>query len=475
MTPRAARSNYHAHVTADPAPRPTPGEPGKSIDRGRRGLITASAAAVVGAGVAATITACQKPAAVEVAVSARSIQAKLSSSADPQANTDALNAAIAESTSAGADVVLPGGEFGFRGMTLPSAGRVDIRGAGRGLTVLRNEGNPSQASVTAHGVPGGTEWMSDWSVSGLTLTSAKRQPNQVGLSVQLAHRFSVRDVTVLGHGVGVRHESAWDCGYDGVSVAESGTGWLFPETDFAPSSPVGLRNCSAVECDVAVLVENAVETLEWVGGDFSQCGRGVLLFGNDTRSISFHGTNFERIQGEDLVVGDANAGPAAIAVNGCRFLRVDKGAVSVKFVRGDGLTFGSSRWTKYATAIDQGADSGALVVNASTGFEVDQFIKAGDRVQPQGVLNASAGQAAIVLSLDGPSTLPAVVGTEGVATKVLSGPGLRTATDRDFAIPPAPGTTAVLRDTIDGSVRHAVRGVTGWFVSAPYLPPPPPR
>ena len=65
---------------------------------------------------------------------------------------------------------------------------------------------------------------------------------------------------------------------------------------------------------------------------------------------------------------------------------------------------------------------------------------------------------------------PAVVGTEGVATKVLSGPDKRTAADQDFGITPVVGSTAVLEDTTDGSVRHAVRGGTGWFVSPPYLP-----
>lgn len=454
-------------------PAPAPSAPRERSAFGRRGLLTASAAAVAGAGVGAALTACQQSGTVQTVVSARSIQPELSSAATAKANTDALNAAIQESAAARTDIALPGGEYGFVGLTMPVEGGVNIRGAGRGITVLRNES--ADPAVTAHGVPGGTEWMSDWSLSGVTLTSAQRQPNQIGLSVKLAHRFSIRDVTVRGYGIGVRHESGWDCNYDGVSITESGTAWLFPRTDFAPSSPVGLRNCSAVDSDVAVLVENGIETMEWVGGDFSQCGRGMLLFGNETRSLSLHGLNFERIRGEDIVVGDAKTGPAAITFNGCRFLRTDKGPLSVRFVRGDSLTFTASRWTLYGTAVEQGPDSGQLTVNTSSGFDVDDFVKAAGRVQPAGVLNASAGQFSLLLALDEPSVLPAVVGVEGVATKVLSGPGRRSATDGDFAIPPVTGSTAILRDTTDGSVRHAVRGVTGWFVSAPYAPPAPPR
>jgi hypothetical protein len=433
-----------------------------------------ASAAAVGAGVAAAATACSRADAgsVEVEVSARSVLAKLSAGADPKANTDALNAALAESIKVGADVVLPGGEFGFLGMTLPTKGRVNVGGSGRGVTVLRNEG--TDPSVTAHGVPGGDEYLSDWAISGLTLTATKKQPALVAVSVKLASRFSVSDISVFGHGVGVRHESGWDGGYDSVSVGKTGTGWLFPRSDFAPTSPVGLRNCSAWDCDTAVIVENGVETMEWVGGDFSGCGRGVLLYGNETRSISLHGINFERIRGEDLLIGDGDTGPASVTVHGCRFLRVAKGPVSVRFVRGDALTINSSRWTRYQTAVDQGPNSGGLVVNTSTGFEVDHFIAANGGVQAEAVLNASAGAHSLRLALDGPSIFPSVIGAEGVSTKVLSGPGRVTASDRDFAVPPGVGCTCVLRNETDGTVRHAIRGVTGWFVSAPYLAPPRP-
>jgi hypothetical protein len=451
----------------------TPGStaPKSSPKRSRRGLLAVSAAAAAGAGVAAVATTWPTRSPVEVQVSARSIQPELSTTVPAQANTDALNAAVAQSASAGADVVLPGGEYGFLGLTLPSRGGVAVRGAGRGVTVLRNEG--PGASITAHGQPGGTSWMSDWTVSGMSLTRPDRRPGSIGLSVTLAHRFTVSEVTVVGHDIGVRHESGWDGGYEDVSVTTSGTGWLFPRTGYAPSAPLGMRNCSAVECDTGAVVENAVEALEWVGGDFSVCGRGIVLHGNDTRSISLHGVNFERISNEDVVIGDADTGPAAIGFHGCRFLRVNKGPVSVRYLRGDAIVFSASRWTNYATAVDQGQDSGSLIVNSSSGFEVDRFIATGDRTQPQGVLNASTGSASLLLALDTASVLPAVIGTEGVATKVLSGPGKRSAVDEDFAIPPAVGTTAVVRDTTDGSIRHAIRGVTGWFVSAPYGPPAP--
>ncbi len=442
----------------------------RRTDRGRRGFLTASAVAL-GAGVA--VTACQSspPPPVAQGTIARNVLADLSTSADPQTNSNALNKAIGEAASAGVHVILPGGEFGFLGTTLPTTGRVAIVGAGRGVTLLRNEG--TAPSITAFGTPGGDQYLSDWSISGLTLVATSRQPEQVALSVKLANRFSVRDLVIRGHGIGVRHESGWDGGYDGVSVADSGIAWQFPTSNYAPSSPLGLRNCSAVNCDSAAVIENGVDALEWVGGDFSGCGRGMSIFGNDTRSISLHGINFERIRDEDLIVGDDKTGPATIAVNGCRFFRVDKGAVSVRFVRGEALSFASSRWNNYGTAVAQGDDSGLLVLNASTGFEVDQFISHRGGVQPDGVLNASVGEFSLRLSASDTSVLPALAATEGLATKVISGPSRDTVADDDFAIPPRFGSLVVLRNETDGSVRHAVRSEAGWFVSAPYTPAAP--
>ena len=403
-----------------------------------------------------------------VEVSPRSVLAQLSTIASPATNTDALNAAITESNSSGADIILPGGEYGFTGMTVPTIGRVKIRGAGVGLTVLRNFGdNPS---IAAHGAPGTSQYLSEWGVSDLTLTTSRRREGQSALSVLLARTFSVRDVSILDHGVGVRHESGWDCSYDGVSVGESGIGWQFPSGNYAPSAPVGLRNCSGWSCETAVVIEDKLEALQWVGGDFAGCGRGLVLYGNQSRLISFHGINFERIRGEDIVVGDDNTGPAAITLSGCRFLRDHKGDVSVRFVRGDALTFYSSRWTNYIKAIDQGTDSGSLVLMSNTSFDVDQFLTSEQRVQPAGVINATHGASSVLLALDNASVLPAVTGSEGVTTKFLSGPGRSTVTDTDFAIAPAAGCMCVLHDQTDGSIRHAIRGESGWHVSAAYLP-----
>lgn len=435
--------------------------------RSRRGFLAATAV-TVGAGV--TATACQKSAAAPIGLDGigRNVLAEVSSDADPGANTRALEAAVGQAAASGVKVILPGGEFGFHGVRLPPKGRVTIEGAGRGVTVLRHEG--SAPAVTAHGEPGGDEYLSDWSLSGVSLVTASRQPEQPALSVKLANRFSVSDVAIRGYGVGVRHESGWDAGYDGVSVADCGIAWHFPATNYAPSSPLGLRNCSAVNCDTAASVDNSIDAVEWLGGDFSGCHRGMVILGDQTRSISLHGINFERIRDEDLVIGDDNAGPAAITVNGCRFFRVDKGAVSVRFVRGDALSFNGSRWTNYGTAVEQGDASGLVVLNTSTGFDVERFVTARGQTHPEAVLTASSGTASMVLSLDDTSVLPAVAAVEGVATKILSGPGRTTVSDDDFAIPPRAGSTAVLRDDTDGAMRHAIRGDAGWFVSMPYGP-----
>ena len=58
--------------------------------------------------------------------------------------------------------------------------------------------NVAEAAVTAHGVPGGTEWMSDWELTGLSLISAERRTNQVGLSVKLGHPLVRPLLLVMG-------------------------------------------------------------------------------------------------------------------------------------------------------------------------------------------------------------------------------------------------------------------------------------
>jgi hypothetical protein len=425
--------------------------------------------AVLGVSLAGTATACRHTQTQAVEVTARSVLAQLSATAAPAANTDALNAAIRDASASGADVIVPGGEYGFNGMTIPAGGRVKIRGAGSGITVLQNSGDGP--SIAAHGVPGTSSYLSDWGVSDLTLTAPGRRDGQAGLSVRLASRFSVRDVSVLNHGVGVRHEAAWNCGYDGLSVTQSGIGWLFPSTNFAGSTPVGILNCSGSDCDTAVLIEDAVDAMAWVGGDFAGCGRGLVVYGDQSRSISFHGINFERVRDEDIVVGDDKTGPSALTFSGCRFWRDEKGDVSVRIVRGDGIAFYSSRWTNYRRALDQASKSGSLVMVGCTGFEVDQWNARDPRVRLADVLNATTGDSSIRLSLRDTSVLPAVMGTEGVTTKVLSGQGRRTVADGDFAVAPKVGCMCVLYDTTDGSVRHGIRAETGWHVSAPYLPP----
>jgi hypothetical protein len=439
-------------------------------ETGRRGLLGAAIAAV-GVGVAATATSCGRSETRVVEVSPRSVLPDLSDSADPQANSDALNSAITESQATGAEVIVPGGQYRFNGISIPSTGHVKIRGAGRGVTLLRNVGD--RPSIAAHGTPGQPMYCSEWAVSDMTLVATRRRDNQAALSVMLAAQFSVRDVSIADHGVGVRHESGWDCGYDGVSVDRSGIAWQFPTSNYAPSSPVGLRNCSGTGCDTAVVIEDGVEALEWIGGDFSGCGRGLLLSGNQSRLISFHGINFERIDQEDVVIGNDSSGPAAVTFSGCRFLREQRGTVSVRLVRGESLAFYSSRWTKYSKAIVVENSFGTLVLTASTGFDVDEVVTSERGSMPVGAFNASNSSHSLVLSVDSASVLPAVTGSEGVATKVLSGQGRRTVADSDFTIAPTIGCMVVLLDEADGSIRHGIRGPVGWHVSEPYSPPAP--
>lgn len=400
-----------------------------------------------------------------VEVRARTVVADVSSTASSAMNSAALDRAVAGAANAGTSVVIPGGLFPHQGFTLPNEGKFVLAGSGAGVTTLVNVGESS--SITAHGTPGGP-YTQDWVLSDLTLTTDRVRQRQVGLDIKLASRFAVRDVHIEEHGVGVRHTSAWACLYENCRAVRSGLGWHFPRNDFAPSSPVGLQNCGAWDGRIAVLIEGGLEACTWTGGDLAGCAEGVRVFGDDARSITLQGLNFERIAGADLVVGDDESGPSSIAATGCRFLRTDRGPLSVSFTRGDGLSLDHCRWTNYDTAVRQLPSAGRLTLVANSQYRVDQLLSTGNTPIDHATFVTSVGQFTSYVTADKESRFYAVTTSQGVQTRMLTGEGKRSVSDSDFDIGPAAGWTCLVKDTSDNSVRHAVRDASRWYVSQPY-------
>ncbi|OLT48639.1 hypothetical protein BJF87_19580 [Gordonia sp. CNJ-863] len=403
---------------------------------------------------------------VAVESSTRTVVATVSTEASGSQNSARIDAAIAEAHRTGADVLIPGGTYDFTGFSFPNDGRVSIRGAGRGATVLRNIAQG--ASVTAHGDTGGP-YSPSWTLSHLTLDASTRDET-AGLDVLLSTGFTVNDIDIINHRIGVLHKSAWACQYTDIRVSNCDIGWRFPTSQFTPSAPVTLSNCHAIESGTAVEIEDAIECLLWSGGDWSGCGTGMVVTGNEVRAVRLQAINFERIVNEDVIVGGDATGPAGLSLVSCRFFRTSRGPVSIRYRRGQSLAVSDCSWTDYRTAIAQEGTAGSLVATANAASLVENFIDRTGTIVPNEPFVATAGTDTARVSFTGTSVLHSVSAPEGVQTKFVSGEGKRTISDADFpSLRPAPGWTAVVEDTRTGAVRHAVRGTDDWRVSAPYL------
>ena len=435
-------------------------------DESRRRLLrTAGIGLGIGAS-ASVLAACGTDTGpVTVESSTRTVVAAVSSTASGPENSARIDAAIAEAGRTGSDVLIPGGTYDFTGFSFPATGGVSVRGAGRGATVLRNIAQG--ASVTAHGDAGGP-YSPSWSLSHLTLDASTRD-GTTGLDVLLSTGFTAFEIDIVNHRTGVLHKSAWACRYADVRVSDCTIGWRFPPTEFTPSAPVMLSNCHALGCETAAHMEDAIECLLWNGGDWSGCGAGLVVTGNEVRAVRLQAINFERIENEDVVVGGEATGPAGLSLVSCRFFRTSRGPVSVRYRRGQALTATDCIWTDYRTVIEQGDTAGSLVATANATSLVEKFIDRAGTIHPNEPFVATAGAATARISSTGTSILHSVSAREGVQTKFISGEGRRTVTDEDFpSLRPAPGWTAVVEDTRDGTVRHAVRGSGDWRVSPPY-------
>lgn len=350
-----------------------------------------------------------------VAAGTDTVLAAVSTSNTAAQNTTALNTAITAAATGGT-VLIPPGTFDFNGCTLPAVGRVHLQGSGRGTTVLRNV-HATNASITAAGAGGGVDpvnpYCADWTVSDLSLTASAVRAGQVGISVLLGVRFAVRDVTVTSMGVGVRHKASWECGYNTVSALSCTIGWEFPTpTPYTVSCPVTVTNGSAVSCGTAVSINESIETLAWHGGDFAVSTNGVSIIGNQARSITFTGVNFEGVTNKDVVVGDATTGPAAVTFIGCRFFRQTKvaGSLSVDYVRGVGLSFVGCRWGGYVTAIKQSNTAGDITHSGSVAQDVDNFYVDGSNVShlvSESAVVSLTGKTASIWASSTAQTIPA--------------------------------------------------------------------
>lgn len=349
--------------------------------------------------------------------SARTVMADVSTSNTAAQNSAAIQAALTTAATTGGEVIIPSGSYNFEGVTAPAAGHFTLRGNGRGKTTLVNT-HASNASFTMHGTSG-SPYCAQWSLSDMRISASAVRTNQYALDVELAHQFAVREVDIFGHGVGIRHKASWDMTYDSSTIDSCGTGVWFPVfSPYTPSAPVSIRGLSCITCTIGCQIDDGVEGLVWASGDFSACGTGVVIDGNEVRGLTFIGTNFERITGDDISVG-ATTAPTDMNFIGCRFLRstLVGGSRSVHHIRGVDLNFMGCWWGNYATAIRQESTAWVCSGLSVGSFNVTNLLDANGTLYPVAPIFTSTPFGTSQIGVNNPSTFAKIgVGNSATAT-----------------------------------------------------------
>lgn len=388
----------------------------------------------------------------------------MSTAATAADNSAFLVSALADARTSGADLIIPAGTYNTEGVVLgPTSGAYTVRGAGRDRTILMNT-HTSNPSLKLQGGTGGP-YAPHVQVSDLTIQATAKNTGQVGIDVLLAVRFDFARLFVKNFDVGVRHEASWNAVYDQVTVVECNTGWLFPTTGFTPSSPMTMRNCSAITCTTGAKIDAGLEATNWIGGDFIQNATAINMPGADSRAVTFYNLNFERNTGDDVVIGDSTNGPSGVAFIGCRYLRHSgtPGVRSVHFQRGVGLKFDSCVWNNYALVMRQDTSAGTVVIENPATSTITQFMDSNGVNTSSAPLMVVQPNFPLRLAPNSLSTIRQVQASQGVATAYRSGAGKATIVDADFSpTPPPNGTLAIAFNTTDSTHRFFVRSNDVW-------------
>lgn len=287
----------------------------------------------------------------------------LSTGGSAAANSTAITTCLADANTAGTSVVIPGGTYAHQGITYPADGRVNLRGAGVGKTVLNNT-HASNASIAATGVGGAgpTPYCERFKISDLTLSASAIHAGQYGLALTLCTRFAIEDVFVEKHADGARIVSAWRGSFRGVEANSNTNGFHFT-SGYAGSTPLTFIDCHAGDnTGIGVWIEDAVEGLVWHGGDVDHNGTGMVITGNSSKVLTFTGLNFESNTGLDVQIGNVSTTPNSVNLNNCRHLRGSTGTLAIDHQNGGPVNIVGCYFGNYTTAIHQSNVTGILSV-----------------------------------------------------------------------------------------------------------------
>lgn len=215
-----------------------------------------------------------------------------------------------------------------------SQNRVHLRGAGAGNTSIIA---PSGVGVLRV-LSAGADFTTYWSIQGLRLQGTGM--NAIGLEIQKAAWFQVRDVVVRGCSFGIFGQDILSCLFDSCNLrgcltgmqAQRGTA-SFPNAITLLNCEVGLNEeCGAIFAGASTLsvIGGAFEGNGWgLGATTQQCGLVIL---NNNGAVALEGAGGANIQGtyfeynnggSDLYFSSGGLdGSTSLNVSGCTFNRI---------------------------------------------------------------------------------------------------------------------------------------------------------
>lgn len=227
-------------------------------------------------------------------------------------NTSSINAAIAT----GAIVRLPKGDLYHNGLILPDLGFRKLKGSGKHVTILKNN-HASNPSIKADNTAGSSTCR-NWVLEDMTVDSPTLRTGQIGLDVHLAVDWSVNNVEVLNHDMGVRNRISWGGNYNNLYIGLCTTGFKSELT--TASAPLVANNMNIYNCVNGFWSDEGLTQFIWNGGTVTNnTANGMRLDGFTNGGVHLNSVDFENNTAEDALLGDADSGPCSVKFTNCVF------------------------------------------------------------------------------------------------------------------------------------------------------------
>tara|TARA_R110000850_G_scaffold91270_6_gene193844 strand:+ start:6961 stop:9432 length:2472 start_codon:yes stop_codon:yes gene_type:complete len=269
-----------------------------------------------------------------------------------------------------AKTILQAVTYEHTGLSIPNG--ATVIGQGKGRSILKN----THASNTSVKIPYDDDLnfytkilLSDFTI----LAGVVRSGSQVGFDIDTAQQNKFSNISVSSHATNIQEKSSWSNVFDSVQSIGGINMWDVISGDSTNGTPNTHINCDGEDCVNGISIDiRGHSSSVWVGGAIEHMQNHALkIFGNDDRTITFIGVNFEGnqestggVSGADVILGDASIGassaPSNIKFDTCQFTQTDGTQTRPAFdlVFGDNLTLDTCHFIGYPQVADLSSNFG---------------------------------------------------------------------------------------------------------------------